>query len=59
MVSPEYMIDDERLSRHFNDGMDKIGYSFMMNSEQKLYLMGRIIEIVKFEMCNSEQLENK
>lgn len=58
MISPEYMIDDEKLARCFNDGMDKIGHSFMLNSEQKLYLMGRIIEIVKFEMSDNRQLED-
>lgn len=55
MVSPEYMIDNERLARSFNEGMDRIGHSFMMNSEEKLFLMGRIIEIVKFEMCDKKQ----
>lgn len=55
MVSPEYMIDNEKLSKCFNDGIDKIGYSFLMNSEQKLYLMGRIIEVVKFEMCDNKK----
>ena len=54
MIKPEKMVDNEILAKQFNYGLDLIGHSFLMNSQEKLFLMGRIMEIVKFEMMNEK-----
>lgn len=46
MISPEQMIDNKKLAKMFNDGMDKIRVSMRMSSSEGLYLMGVIFETV-------------
>lgn len=55
MISPEKVTDDKGRSQMFMDACDQIRVAFRMTMSEELYLIGRIFEIIEFEMIESER----
>lgn len=55
MLTPEIVADDKKKSQMFMRGIDNIRGAFNMDTAEGLYLMGRIFEIIKFEMLEKDK----
>lgn len=59
MILPEKVTDDKGKSQMFMDACDRIRAAFRMTMSEELYLIGRIFEVIKFEMIESDKIESE